>query len=238
MRVLFDNVLLDYDTISGDNESNNYPASNLVHRILTKRYQFSYGASDQVTIDLTDSEYINCLFWSFTNGTQIDFKLYDAYDVLLASHSFTDVSNDSGSYYFSQAYFVKKITIDIYAVAGAYLGGVGAGEYYDLGSPVSPWDEEKIDNSIVGISPSGQTSQNYVEPLDNDAWLFRDWTRAQINELVNIYKAYGTGHIIWVDPFEDNDSFRYPYYAIIGGAVVPQKNGRRYDFEFRTPEAR
>lgn len=238
MRVLFDNVLIDYDTISGANENNNYPASNLLHRILEKRYQFAYGTSETITIELEDSEYINCLFWSFTSATQIDFKLYDAYDVLLASHSFTDVSNDCDSHYFSQSYFTKKVVIDLTAIDGAYLGGIGAGEYYDLGSPTSPWEEDKIDNSIVSISVGGQTSQNYELPLDNDTWLFRDWTRDEVNDIVDVYKSYGIGHVIWVDPFENNDNFRIPFYGIIGGSIVPRKNGRRYDFEFQTPEAR
>ena len=238
MKIIYDNVLLGYDSITSDNESINYPAVNIADEILEKRYQFTYGSSDQITIELEESEYINSIFFAFTNATQLDFKLYDVYDTLLASHSFTSITANCDAYHFTSRYFVKKIIIDVTAVSGGYLGGVAAGEYYDLGSPTSPWEEGFVDNSVVESSPYGQSSQSYVEPIPENTWLFREYTREKINELKAIYQSLGVGFKIWVDPFEDSIDFIDPFYARITAPIRPQKNGRRYDFEFSVSEAR
>lgn len=239
MKVLFTNELKNYDSITSDNESGNYPAVNIVHNFLTRRYQYQYGASDQITIEMPSDINVDSVFWSYTNATQIDITLLDVYDTELVSCSFTNMTFDSGAYHFAQRYTtVRKIIVDIYAVDGAYLGGVAAGEIYDIGDPVSPWSEPSIDNSILDISPGGQASQTPFAPLRAHTWDFRDFDRNEMNDIVNVYRDVSVGALIWVDAFPNNYNFAPPLYAVLLNGIVPKKNGRRYDWSLSIQEAK
>jgi hypothetical protein len=238
MKILFENELLDYTSIVSLYASENYPVTNLLDQFLEKRYQYLTGAVDEITVVLPAEVDINSVFFSYTNATRIDFSLLDDGDVELASHSFTSITNRCHAYHWTSTYGIKKIVVDVYPSTGAYLGGIAAGEVYSAKNPISPWNEPLVDNSVESSSPRGQGLQNYVEPLREYTWTFRDLTREQLNALREKYKAVGIGGKVWIDPFEGDPDFMEPFYAKISNVIETQKNGRRYDVTMTFSESR
>jgi len=262
MKILFDNVLIN-GTYSADNASANYPADNLVHAFLHKRYQHLAKVYDTVEITLPSTERINCFFLGYSNVGKIIVRFYDASSSLLLTKTLYGEQNvryttegdrrettggdirvtqdafgdNSDAVHFSDIY-VKKIEIDVYGGAGGYLGGVAAGVSEDFGVPVSPWTEPYIDNSIVTSSLYGQTLQQQIDPLRSYTWMLRDLTRSEINYIREIYYKYGYGARIWIDPFESDHDFMKPFYGRLNAPPMITKNGRRYDIEWEFREAR
>ena len=81
MRILFDNVL-DVATLTSLNAEDAYPVRNLISPFLRQIYQAS-GATDTITIALTEDVDIDAIFWGFTNIRQMNVSMYDASDALL-----------------------------------------------------------------------------------------------------------------------------------------------------------
>lgn len=238
MKVLFDNKLLDA-TATADNASENYPVTNLQHEFLKKRYQSIALTYDTVKFTFDTATDIDCIFFAYSNAGQIDVRLYDASDVLLADDTWTGVDDITArSKFYSTTYSVKYIEIDVYGGVGGYLGGVAAGECVNLGYITSPWAEPYQDNSFTDGSPAGQQLQNKIRPLRNYTWVVRDLTRTEANTQRALYEEYGIGALVWVDVTYDNHDFIAPFYAIISDTIRTTKNGIRYDIEWSFREAR
>jgi hypothetical protein len=62
MRILFDNVL-DVATLTSLNAEDAYPVRNLISPFLRQIYQAS-GATDTITIALTEDVDIDAIFWA------------------------------------------------------------------------------------------------------------------------------------------------------------------------------
>ena len=238
MKILFDNKILDA-TLSANNASANYPVDNLIHRFLKKRYQHTAASFDTVTVTFSALTDIDYFFAGYTNSTQLVVRLYDSTPTLLKTDTITTGLCDGVvSIKYDQTYSVETIEIDIYGGSGTYLGGIAAGVVENFKDPTSPWEEPYLDNTRRNSSDSGQVSRNQIKPLRVNNWIFRELTRDEANDKEELYLDYSVGAIVWIDPFEDDNTFMEPYYATIQDAPRTNKNGRRYDQQWSFREAR
>ena len=86
--------------------------------------------------------------------------------------------------------------------------------------------------------PAGQSTREYVRPLESYTWTFRAYSRERINEIKAIYRERGRGSHVWISPTEEDSSFLSPFYATIESEIAPVKNSIRYDFTWTFKEAR
>ena len=237
MRILFDNLILDA-TLSGGDASTNYPLTNLQDAFLQKRYQ-TIAAGDTTVVCTFDADVtVDVVFVGYTNAAGITATLKNSGGSTLASESFT-LDNGVSAIHFASTYTtVRSIEFTVSGGAGTYVGGFAAGELYALPDPIASWEEPYTDNSTVTVSPAGQSLQNYVQPLRQYRWTFREFTRTEINALRSEYQAVGVGARVWVLPFESNQDFVEPLYATILEAPRTIKNGRRYNMTLAFQEAR
>ncbi len=236
MRILFDNEALNA-AITSYYESVNYPASNIIHPFLVKRYQ---ATADTDTITLTfDTEFsASCVFYGFTNATSIVVKFYNVSDVLIHTETIAD-PQQRGAEFFAQvddiSYIEIEITTDMIAV---YLGGFAVGVEFALPDPVADWSDAPVDNSDISDSPGGQTLVSKFDPLDAHVFHFRDVIRDTAIAIRDAGKDVGAGGHIWVDAFEEDHAFMQPMYATLRALPSVVKNGRRYDLSLSIQEAR
>ena len=236
MRILFDNEAL-VASITSYYESENYPASNIIHPFLMKRYQ---ATADTDTITLTfDTEFsASCIFYGFTNATSIIVKFYDVLDNLLYTETISD-PQQRDSAYFTQVDDISYIEIEITTdMIAAYLGGFAVGIEFALPDPVADWSDNPIDNSDISDSPGGQTLVNKFDPLDAHIFNFRDIIRDTAIAIRDAGKEVGTGGHIWVDAFEEDHNFMSPMYATLRGMIALTKDGRNYNLSIPIQESR
>jgi hypothetical protein len=236
MRILFDNEALNA-AITSYYESANYPASNIIHPFLVKRYQ---ATADSDTITLTfDTEFsASSIFYGFTNATSIIVKFYDVLDNLLHTETIAD-PQQRDSAFFTQVDNISYLEIDVITdMIAIYLGEFGCGLEIQMPDPLGDWPETPVDNSEVSDSVGGQTLQNYVEPLDSYTFNFRDLERDVAIAIRDACKEVGIGGKLWVDAFEEDHEFMQPMYATLRAQPTIQKNGRRYDLSLSVQEAR
>lgn len=237
MRILLNNII-PFSTITSLNESQNYPASNLQDQFLHQRYQSALD-TDLVTLVFEEGENISCLFYAFTNASELIFRFYLDYETLVYTITVDDpLSIDA--LYFDMLYDITYMTIEITGDGiGVFLGGVATGlEYSDWPDPKGDWTEPDVDNSTPASSPDGQSLQNYVRPLTGYIFTFIDNTRELMSDLKAIYRNIGIGLPLWIDPFQDNHNFLPPMYGKFMRFAMLPKIGRRYDFEIELLEAR
>jgi hypothetical protein len=233
--LLFDN-LVDSATLTSLNASLNYPVTNLQDPVLRKRYQSSTD-SDTITITFDAVSSVQDFWYAWTNADSMELRLYDSGNVLLNT---IVVSNpqDIDAHHLTSAVSAAYAELDVYGYGGVYVGGIGIGLGVDFPDPNNKWTEDYQDNSSVSQSTAGQSLQDYVEPLQVDAWVFRDIPRDEMNVYKELYKELGIGKPIWIDPFENDHSFREPIYASITQPFRAKKNGRVYNFNLNIKEAR
>jgi hypothetical protein len=265
MNVLFDNKILNA-TLSASNENANFPIDNLKSDFLRERFQ-STDASDTITVTFDNVTSLDCLFWGYTNMTSMTVVLKDDLGNTIDTIYFSggDVAHyygyDSGYYGYTDYYYgyfdrlagetvydpvswyfptieVKSIEIAIEAVDNVYLGGLATGKVASIKEPLNDWDEDFEDLSIITESEAGQVQQLYNRPLRVYNWTIVNNTREEMNEILDLYKEYGIGHHIWVDPFEDNHEFMTPLYAVLTNSIAASKDGYLYSFNFDIKEAR
>lgn len=236
MKILLDNKVID-STITSNLQNENYPAQNLANQFLRKRYQ-AVGITDLITITFDLSISTTSFYYSYNNLSSMVVRFYDFYDLLLHTENITEVFEED-AIYFTQVDDVSYMTIEVTtSFSDAYLGGVAVGIPTDFGNVFAAWEDDPLDNSVVTDSDSGQSLQNYEEPLSSYNFEFRDKTNAEKLTEQNLIKAKGKGGKIWADPFEDNHVYMVPFYGTIRSMIVPVKNGRRFDYTLRLREAR
>ncbi len=235
MKVLFDNKVID-STITSALQNENYPAHNLENQFLRKRYQ-AVGQSDTITIQFDLPISTTSFFYSYNNLSSMVVRFYDVYDNLLYTETINTVYPEDAKY-FAEVADISYIEIDVITLNGnAYLGGVAVGIPEDYGNVFFQWVDDPIDNSVVTDTNSGQSLQNYEEPLEEYTFEFYDLTNE--NKLVKkaLYKSKGIGGKIWADPFEDNHDYMVPFYGTIRSKITTGKHGRRSNGSLKVREA-
>lgn len=236
MRILFTN-LAKTATITTDTPNGNYPVTNLVHSVLRKRYQ---GASTipLVTITFAATSSINCFFYGYHNLQGLELRLYDSGDTLLQYVSgLAEVK--TGAAYFDTVDNVAYATLQLAVpVQPAYLGGIGLGEYYQVGRPNADFQEGFIDNSVKVSSPTGQVQQTRVEPIGSDNYQVSGMLRAEYIALIEQINAVGQGAPLWIDVFYLNHSYKSPMYGTFYNVAQAIKSGKYFALPFELREVR
>jgi len=234
VRLLIDDLVRDA-TLSTDVSSANYPVTNVQHRFLKRRYQPSdTDATITVTFDAVSS--VDCFFYSYHNLTAIAVRLYNSGDSLLHTETISSPESGAGAVYFTSVASVAYAEVDITSGASAYIGGIGLGEYLDIGRPLADFRERLIDNAAVSVSPAGQTQQVYVEPFGGDSYTVPNMSRDTLFDLREAVAAVGRANGMWIDPFYLNHSYRLPFYGRIVSPIESQKNGNTFDLPIEFQE--
>lgn len=264
MKILFENYAL-IATISAPDESDNYPATNLVHPYLRKRYQNVTGA-DTITCTFATDKSIDSFYYGYNNADEawrltedgevritedeyirwisssdMTINLKDYLGNVLYTTTFTQ-TEDFGAIHFAQVDLVRsiEIVIDWSGVGGAYLGGVGFGLSTELPDPLADWLDLDIDETEVMRTKAAFVSQEYAEPYKERTYNFTNVSQEDYQDIKTKISAIGRGRPVWVDCFEDNHTFQLPFYATIDGGIqnVEREEGGTWKFTIVLKEAR
>jgi hypothetical protein len=233
MKILFDNALASA-TLSSLYASPNYPAANLQHRFLKKRFQAIVG-SDTIRMEWATAKTVNSVFVGYTNATAFVLRLYDAGAALLATHSFT--SSDLASH-FASVSGVRAAELDVSnALSSVYVGGIGIGEAYTMPDPRNDWNDGLLDNSLVSSSADGQVSANMIESLRSMPFNFFTVGREDFIAIRALVAPVNKGVPLWVDPFHLDHSKLLPIYSTIEIGNIAKKD-KLFEFTLNVTEAR
>jgi len=235
MRILFNNVFENASFLA-TNESLNYPVTNLAHPFLRKRFQ-STSTSSVVTASFTSDQVMSCLFYGFHNFTSMTVVFKNSGGSTLLTLNITS-PDDIGVEYFTTLTTVRSVVFTITGISGFYLGGVGGGACYAMPDPLAAYSPGNADNSDFVETPDGQTLQNYVEPLREYEFGFRDQTGVVYPEINSMYRSVGVGKPIYIDIYEDNRDKEPPIYGKIMKSLTFPYKPRRYGFTLKIREAR
>ena len=235
MRILFDNLFRN-SSFSSTNGSLNYPASNLAHPFLRRRFQ-SISTSSVITASFTTDQTFDSFYYGFFNLTSLSVEFKNSIGTVLRTINITS-PEDIGAEHFSQTGSVRSVDITVSGPSGFYLGGIGGGLSYQMIEPVAAYDPSFDDNSSFAESPQGQTLQNFITPLRELEFSFRDVTGTIYQEVSERYKSVGVGLPLWIDLFEDNRDKEPPLYGkIISSPSFPYAD-LRHAFTLSFREAR
>ncbi|MDD5303031.1 MAG: hypothetical protein PHS14_07960 [Elusimicrobia bacterium] len=233
MKVLFDNALLDA-SLSAVNESPNYPASNLAHQILKKRYQ-SVASSDTIVAEWAAAIIVNCIYLGYTNAETIEVRLYDAADALLDTIA---VLPADLVVHFTAISGVRRMEVDVEVTVGSvYVGGIGIGKEYTMPDPRNDWTDALLDNSTVETSLDGQVFANRIEPLRQIPLNFFAIGFEAYRALRDLISPVSRSVPVWLDAFENWHEEVMPLYGVMELGKVA-KNDHVLDFTLNVTEAR
>ena len=140
-------------------------------------------------------------------------EVYSSAGILVKTFS-VDCSHPSGAEFFEVIENARTIKIYPTCVAyeDLYIGGVAIGMAVDFPKPVAVFDVDMDTKAKSDTSSDGQTSVQYIEPLDAYSLRFRGVPRDYFHEIRQGFKSVGTGHI-WVDITEKNHLVYQPLYC-------------------------
>jgi hypothetical protein len=239
MRILLVNGI-EGSTVSASNASLSYPAANVYHEFLRRRFK-SLLSSDTLVIDLPDAVEMDSFFMAFHNvilgtvsffdaglapiGTPID--LTNAVDILV---SYFDTIS------------VKRITVAVQSNPAdqVYIGGIGAGLAVEIPGMVLAGYEFSIEEAtVISRSPGGQTSRNKAQALRARKFTFPNLNQGYKDAIDPQIVDLGIGKPVYVDFFEDDTAgFDPVIYAMVSdprGLTNPQIG--RYDLQLMLREA-
>jgi len=194
-----------------------------------------YNASDEIVQIVYFNEGDVGYYYGY--GTE-DLYGYDPDNYYGYYERLSDHAYDPVSWHFGQDVTFRYATFEIEADETAYLGAIGLGQAVEMPDPQAEWEEDWDDKSIVSYSQAGQVQSQYVEPMRVYDFSFDGISRDRMNALREVYKTYGIGHIIWVDPTERAPDFMTPMYASLLAWGKDKKDGLQYSFSITVKEAR
>jgi len=238
VTVLFENIASSssYSCLHPDI---NYPADNLYHQFLYKRFQ-STAAADTITISVpligADEQLANSLFWGYHNLTAMEIRIYDTGAHVL--QTFTLAAPDQYGAVAWTEDDVTSIEIDVTTdAAAAFLGGVGFGVALTLPAPLAAWVEGRDDASIISESPYGQSGQNRIPALKKIKFDFQT-TKAIAVACQDQADEVGVGGPLWVDAFGAAAVYMKPMYAKLTKSIEPAYDGKTWRFSLDLKECR
>ena len=236
MKVLFVNELKNA-TITALAPNANYPASNLNNVFAKLKYK-GVGYSDTIKATLPDNVTANCFFYTYTNAESMEVRVYSNASVLLETVT-VNCTYNSGAEFFTSHDNVRWIEIDIAAPVSedVYLGGIAIGDALTFPCPISNFDKDLSDNSNKTESSDGQVSHGYIKPLESYSLQFTNVKRADYHEIIERFKAVGSGHI-WVDITEENHAVYQPLYCVSNMVESPSRDKTMVNFKLKLKEAR
>ena len=128
MRILF-NSLVNDASISATNESLNYPATNLQHPYIKRRFQAT-GTSSTITLTYTADITTDCFFWSLTNATSITVTFKNSGGGTIDTINISSPNGRTEVEYIDSISNVRSIEIALTGSSDVYIRGIGVGAYY------------------------------------------------------------------------------------------------------------
>lgn len=223
MKILFDNRVKE-STLSATNQNDNYPAENVIHQFLQKKFK-SLTYSSVVTISFDDEENINSLFYGYSNMSACSAALYNSSNVLLDTVS-VDCTYETGSVFFDTVESVRKIvlTVTCPVTSDLYIGGIAAGLSVDFPKPTASFEKTLTDNSSKETSTHGQVAYSRIKPLVGYALEYSAVERETFHQdVIDNFTKSGIGHI-WVDITEENHSLYQPLYCTSNAVESPSRD--------------
>lgn len=254
MRILFVNEALNA-TISGLYETENYPATNIVHPFLRKKY-LSTGTIDTITLEWSSAIDLDSVMTGYTNAEGIHLKIFAGASVLFDNYMFSlgarhtgRIFTDGSLKYFAEAdttgFYpgtftgVTKIELTLYSPTDpVYLGGVGVGVYTKIPGALPTFNEGIVDNSSVRTSPYGQVLINKVDPFFTRTFSIEQVPYATFHALHEKLKSLGNGGLAWVDFFEESHDIYPATYCSLTDFGNPTRSGTTYNMQITFTEAR
>ena len=205
------------------------------------------GTNDQAD---SEYEYLQVFDWDGVKPTILSSMDADNYfsgktpsfefepdSVLFKESVVHNLNSDTDMTYFDKL-ALKQIVTTIEGPDPVYLGGLGAGEYYQMPDPEEAFSLPLRDNSHYEQSPSGQVLSNYEEPLEAPEFTFKGVSNDVANEIRSEYTTIGKGTPFYADFFENNRDFYSPLYCFFTAEPGDKKNSRKRDYSVKLLEAR
>jgi len=236
MRMLIEDIITTADSISSAIPSALYPASNLLHPIVARRYQ-GYGNADIITIDFSSDQEINCIFFSLNNFSSFSAVLKDSGGGTLGTINITSFPQ-TGRAYFSTVSGVRQIVLNVAtASTKVYLGCFRAGLYYETRNFLNAYALGLKNNSLHRKTKLGYSTDTHFTPLKSYRLNFREAQKDEADEINRLYTLNGSKPI-FIDLTHGNSDYISPLYATIEKAPDPTKADRRYSYKLDIEEAR
>jgi hypothetical protein len=235
MKILENDLFVSANVLA-TNESLNYPAINIVHPFLRKRFQ-STTTTSLVTATWDEDQCFSCLFLGFHTLTDYTAVFKDSGGSTLETVA---VSNplDIDVQYFNLIENVRSVEITINGSSGFYVGKIGGGCCYQMPDLLARYDAPFRDNTSFVSSPYGQVLSNNIEPLRELRYGIRELTLDIKNRISQLFKTTGLYRPVFIDLYEHNRDKEAPIYGYFTKPFNFQYNPRRYNFSFDIREAR
>ncbi len=239
MKILFDDKVKHKGTaITNTHVNFNFPPESLADPFLRKDYRSS-STVDRIDFKFQDTITANCVFWSYHNLGELQIILYDKLENEIHSETIAR-PRQAGAIYFEEKQ-VKLMKIQVSARSGqvvALLGGVAIGMCVTITDPLSDINLGFTDNSFINESSSGQSLNNYEEPLRTHQFLFKGETLEQGRLINALYKKVGIGGKIWLDAFEETKRIMDVLYCYLQSPPNVIKANDHFEFQLDIKEAR
>lgn len=238
MTVLFENIAASASYSCSDPDIN-YPAENLYHQFLYKRFQ-SAEAADTIVVTVPtvggDEQRANSFFWGYHNLSEMTIRIYDTGAHVLQTFAITS-PDQYGAVTWTED-DVTSIEIDVTtASAAAFLGGIGFGVALTLPPPLTAWVEGREDASVISESPYGQSGQNRIPALKKIKYDFLT-TKVIAAACQDQADEVGVGGPLWVDAFGASAVSLKPMYAKLVKPIEPAYDGKTWRFSLDLKECR
>lgn len=260
MKILFFNEAIKA-SISAGNAEANFPAANVIHPALKKRFQ-STANSDTMTFSFSENKTINSFFLGWTNADTVTVTLKNSGGSTLYTETKTitrpdgpiDYRYQSGalmlglyvetqyevfeSFHLPELDTVRTVTVQAStSEATLFIGGVGFGSAVTFKDPGAAWDNTFDDNSKFTETTDGQGHQNYFRPLSVYSFEFSGLSYELKNDYRLLYLNTAKGAHVWGDFFEGNHDYMAPgYYSVQG--FSQDKKSKYFSVKLSLKEAR
>jgi len=239
MRILYDNILKYYDSMTATNQSDNRPIENILHNFLELPFQAT-GNTSFVNIVLDKDYSSNCLAYGFHNMETGTITFRDVLNNIIAVITFSEPSpvgkfleNENIFYFPSQINNIRKISISVQTTDSfLYIGNFSFGLFlempYFLQAPESSID---IRDSVFE-SGSGQSGGNKQRNLDNLPFSFPNVDNAKKIEIRNYLDFVQRSVPHYIDVYPDAHNQQPPVYCKMFSNNVSQNKKRISDFRY------
>lgn len=240
MRMLINGIVPNNSAISATNSSISYPARNIYHPYLRKRFQSANNLS-VIIIEFDSDQTANCVFIGNHNISNLNLVFRNQTDTIIYSQLFMGPLeppfqlDDTFVHYFDTLTTIRKIEFQCEASAGGLLivGGAECGIYYQAPNFLNGYPLGLTDNSRLRKSRGGQSNYDIAPKLRRYSFSYRELENTDMQEqLMNRSRS------IFIDITEGNRNLFAPGYFDVLSIPSLDRVARRYTTNLEIEEAR
>lgn len=231
MRVSYNN-LLKTATLAATNENVNRPITNIIHNFLTLAF-YATGQNSVITITLDDTYDINHLAFDYHNINTMTARFYDNLAVLIDTQVI-DVNEDCNFHYFDTIENVLTITLTVDTLAALlYIGGVSAGEYFELPEFTQAHTGEMKINDSTFKSPGGQKSGNRRYCPLTKGLNFSSISNDDKNNIITYLRYVQNSIPHFIDLYPDAHEYVSPFYGSVemSASSIPKRRISTWEWD-------